>query len=92
MFQCKRSLDQADDTRRCIGVADIRFHRADATEIFALGEFPESIGQRGHFDRITDRRARAMTLYIADTMSASTPATASASAIAAACPSTLGAR
>src|SRR5262249_33467958 len=47
-------------------MANVRFHRADGAEIFLHGACAKRLGQRGHLNRISQRRPRAMRLDVTD--------------------------
>ena len=66
VLERQRHLDERRDAGGGVEVADVGLHRADGRTTAGAGLGAEGLGQRGHFDRIADRRARAVGLDVAD--------------------------
>ena len=66
MSGSQRSLDQSRGARRDDHVADITLDRTERAELRVLGARAECLGQRLHFDGISQRCGRAMGFHITD--------------------------
>ena len=66
MLQRQRSLDQRGKAGRLLQMPDIGLDRADGAEAAPLRSGAERAGQRVDLQRITDDRAGAVALHIAD--------------------------
>ena len=66
MFDGQHRLDQARHSGSRVEVADIGLHRSERAIAAPVGAPAESLGQRCHLDRISERRARAVSLDVAD--------------------------
>ena len=66
VLQRERRLDEACHARRCVEVADVRFHRAERAEIFRAGARAKGLREPGDFDGIAERRGRAVRLDVGD--------------------------
>ena len=64
MDECEHRLDQTGDTRRRIEMTDIGLHRRDGTKPRPGGGRTKGLGQGGHFDGISHRRAGPVSLDV----------------------------
>jgi len=64
--QRQRGFDQARDAGRCVKMTDVRFHRTDGAKVRRTRTGAKGLGQCLDFDRIAQRRARAVGFDVID--------------------------
>jgi hypothetical protein len=66
IIQREHRFDQTCDASRSFQMADVCLHRADETRPVLRAAFPHYFTQGSGFNGVSEWRARAMSLYVAD--------------------------